>query len=83
MRANALVVMAKAPLAGRVKTRLVPLLTPEEAAELYRALFLDLLEALKGFQEADLFVAFAPDESAPWFHDTVPYNGLSISLIGP
>lgn len=72
MRANALVVMAKAPLAGLVKTRLVPPLSPEQAAELYRALFLDLLEGLKGFQEADLFVAFAPDESAPWFHDTVP-----------
>jgi len=32
----ALAVMTKAPHAGRVKTRLVPPLTPEEAAELSR-----------------------------------------------
>ena len=34
----ALAVMTKAPQPGQVKTRLVPLLTPDEAAELNRIL---------------------------------------------
>jgi uncharacterized protein len=37
----ALAVMTKAPQAGRVKTRLVPLLMPEEAAELNRCFLCD------------------------------------------
>src|SRR6188472_3933518 len=37
----ALGVMTKAPLAGRVKTRLVPPLTPEEAAELNKCFLRD------------------------------------------
>src|SRR3954470_8808743 len=37
----ALAVMTKAPKAGRVKTRLVPPLTPEEAAELNRCFLRD------------------------------------------
>jgi rSAM/selenodomain-associated transferase 1 len=37
----ALAVMTKAPQAGRVKTRLVPLLTPEEAADLNRCFLRD------------------------------------------
>jgi len=35
--------MAKAPVPGAVKTRLVPPLTEEQAAELYRARLLDQL----------------------------------------
>jgi rSAM/selenodomain-associated transferase 1 len=38
---RALAVMTKAPLAGRVKTRLVPPLTPEEAAELNKCFLRD------------------------------------------
>ena len=49
MRANALVVMTKAPEPGRSKTRLVPPLSAEEAAELARALLLDQLEHLAHF----------------------------------
>lgn len=72
MRANALVVMAKAPFAGQVKTRLVPPLTPEGAAELDRALLLDLLQNLKSFKAADLFVAFTPVDASRWFENTLP-----------
>ena len=41
----ALIVLAKAPRAGRVKTRLCPPCTPAEAAELARAALLDTLAA--------------------------------------
>ena len=42
----ALGVMTKAPLAGRVKTRLVPPLTPEEAAELNKCFLRDTAAAI-------------------------------------
>jgi rSAM/selenodomain-associated transferase 1 len=46
-RADAAVALfAKAPVAGRVKTRLVPPLTPEEAARVARALLVATLETL-------------------------------------
>jgi rSAM/selenodomain-associated transferase 1 len=44
VRSGWLVVFAKLPRAGLVKTRLCPPLTPEEAAELYRCLLADVLE---------------------------------------
>jgi uncharacterized protein len=42
----ALAVMTKAPQAGRVKTRLIPPLTPEEAAELNRCFLRDTAAAI-------------------------------------
>lgn len=45
-RANALVVMAKAPVAGQVKTRLLPVMSAEEAAEHSRCLLIDQLNLL-------------------------------------
>src|SRR5215471_19696486 len=41
-----LAVMTKAPRAGRVKTRLVPPLTPEEAAELNKCFLRDTAAAI-------------------------------------
>jgi uncharacterized protein len=67
--ANALIVMAKAPVAGEVKSRLAPPLSLEEAAELYRCLLLDLLENIASFEEADLYLAFAPADAAHLFGD--------------
>jgi rSAM/selenodomain-associated transferase 1 len=43
--AGALVVLAKQPVAGQVKTRMVPPLTPHQAAEFYAALLGDVLAA--------------------------------------
>ncbi len=67
IRVNTLVVIAKAPEPGKAKTRLVPPLSFEEAAEVARCLLLDQLEHLRSYEGADLFVAFTPAESASWF----------------
>jgi rSAM/selenodomain-associated transferase 1 len=64
IRADALVVMAKAPLPGTVKTRLVPPLTQEQAAELYRALLLDQLRHLRTIGSVERYLAFAPADAA-------------------
>jgi len=52
----ALILFARDPVPGRVKTRLVPLLGAEGAAELYRCFLLDSLEAAACLP-ADVFVA--------------------------
>jgi hypothetical protein len=62
-RANALAVMAKAPLAGQVKTRLLPALTAQDAAELSRFLLVDQLNHLQELDATDFYLAFAPDEA--------------------
>jgi rSAM/selenodomain-associated transferase 1 len=72
MRANALSIMAKAPLAGQVKTRLVPALSAEEAAALARALLLDQLAHLSKIGDADLFLAFTPAGERELFQELAP-----------
>ena len=62
-RANGLVVMAKAPLPGEVKTRLLDTLTPEQAAALARALLADQLNHIQQIETADLWLAYAPPEA--------------------
>ncbi|MBI4526323.1 MAG: TIGR04282 family arsenosugar biosynthesis glycosyltransferase [Deltaproteobacteria bacterium] len=70
--ANALVIMAKAPVPRQVKTRLIPFLSAEDAAELSRCLFLDLLATLERFSGGEFFLAFSPPESFALFHELVP-----------
>jgi rSAM/selenodomain-associated transferase 1 len=70
--ADALVIFAKAPTPGQVKTRLCPPLTPDEAATLHGSFVLDTLErsksAIAKFRlSADRFVACAPAASHVFF----------------
>ena len=46
-REGALVVFAKAPIPGQVKTRLCPPLSPDEAAELARAFLIDAVAQVR------------------------------------
>ncbi|MGH7408768.1 MAG: TIGR04282 family arsenosugar biosynthesis glycosyltransferase, partial [Candidatus Methylomirabilales bacterium] len=55
-------IMAKAPRAGEVKTRLCPPLSATEAAELYRCFLLDKIEQVRTLEEASPAIAYAPDE---------------------
>lgn len=57
---DALIIMAKAPLPGQVKTRLCPPLTLEEAAELHRSFLLDTLELALRLPNVDLHLAYHP-----------------------
>jgi rSAM/selenodomain-associated transferase 1 len=53
-------IMARVPVAGRVKTRLCPPLTPEQAAQLARCFLQDRVEQLGGVAVAAPVVAFTP-----------------------
>jgi rSAM/selenodomain-associated transferase 1 len=61
--------MAKAPDAGRVKTRLAPLLRPDEARELSACFLRDMTEMLAraGRAAIDGYIAFAPAGSEASF----------------
>lgn len=56
---NVLLVFAKVPRPGHVKTRLTPVLTPPEAAELYDAFLRDALDQYAAL-EADVQLYLAP-----------------------
>jgi rSAM/selenodomain-associated transferase 1 len=65
----AIAVMAKAPVAGRCKTRLVPPLSPEQAAGLSRAFLRDITENLAQAAPGAIapYVAYAPEGGADLF----------------
>src|ERR1043165_409399 len=69
---GALVVFAKAPIPGQVKTRLCPPLTPDEAATIHGSFVLDALErtrtAVSAFRlPVDRYLACAPSSTLAFF----------------
>jgi rSAM/selenodomain-associated transferase 1 len=71
----AVAVMAKASVAGTVKTRLVPPLTYAEAAELNTCCLTDVAaNVMAAAAQAPIqgFVAYHPLGSEPFFHDLLP-----------
>lgn len=74
----ALLVIAKAPAPGRVKTRLVPPCTPQEAADLAGAALADTLAAAAGAQRAARRVLVLDGAPGPWVpdgFDVIPQRG--------
>ncbi|HBP89101.1 MAG TPA: TIGR04282 family arsenosugar biosynthesis glycosyltransferase [Nitrospirales bacterium] len=63
----AIIVFAKAPVAGQVKTRLCPPLTPDEAASLHGSLVLDILERCQSLKGYDRILAGTPSPHHPFF----------------
>lgn len=78
---NAIVIMAKAPIPNRVKTRLTPPLKPEEASLLYHSFLLDKLEQVKSI-EAHRYVAYTPQTSESFFRSIMPPGFSLISQKG-
>ena len=72
MKDRALIVFARFPKAGQVKTRLTTLISPQEAADLYRAF---LIDGLKMYASLDVAVRlYMSDQTIPDF----PVFGASI-----
>ena len=57
---HALIIFAKAPVPGQVKTRLCPPLTEDEAASLHGSMVMDILERCKTLRGFDRYVACTP-----------------------
>ena len=72
---RALLVMAKQPVAGRVKTRLVPPLTSESAASLYHCFLQDVLATVRAAARIDAFapaIAYTPAAARDFFRHLAP-----------
>jgi hypothetical protein len=65
-------IMAKAPRAGEVKTRLSPPLSAPDAAELYRCFLLDKIEQVRALTTAIPAIAYTPAEGRSYFEALAP-----------
>lgn len=82
-RSTALVIFAKAPIPGQVKTRLCPPLTPDEAATLHGSFVLDALERTKVVatqlnQPLDRYLACAPAATHVFFRIMEERQGVKL-----
>jgi rSAM/selenodomain-associated transferase 1 len=67
-----LIIFAKEPQPGEVKTRLSPPLSLKEAAQLYHSFLLDILEEMARVPEVRLAVAFSPLGAQVFFRRLTP-----------
>jgi len=80
---TALVIFAKAPIPGQVKTRLCPPLTPDEAATLHGSFVLDQLERTKAAVSRfklplDRYLACAPSSTHVFFKIMEERQGVKL-----
>ncbi len=81
--AHALIIFAKAPIPGQVKTRLQTHLSAEECAEMHASFIIDTIRIACRVEGADIFISCHPGVESPFFqkvaHDPevrlIPQNG--------
>ncbi|MBM4258590.1 MAG: glycosyltransferase [Deltaproteobacteria bacterium] len=64
---NTLIIFAKAPIVGQVKTRLCPPMTLEQAAGLATYFLIDTVERACSLPDVQVYVAFTPTDSESVF----------------
>ena len=67
-----LALFAKEPVAGRVKTRLSPPFSLEEAASFYEAMLRDILDQHSQSDGVDRVLWYEPESAAEWCRGAVP-----------
>ncbi len=72
-----LVIVAKAPVPGEVKTRLVPHFSPVEAADLFRCFLQDRIKEMGKLKGIDLAIAFTPAAARETFA-RITRNGFKL-----
>jgi len=73
---------AKRPDRGQVKTRMSPVLTQEEAARLYEAMLLDVIDQHSAPCEHEVALWCTPADSSRWFEERVPAHFRVMSQRG-
>ena len=76
------IVFAKNPIPNKVKTRLVPTVSPEQAATLYTAFLTDWCEALAELPDVDIVIAYTPPEAQPDLQALIGDDATYIPQIG-
>jgi len=59
---QALIVFTKVPIAGLVKTRLIPFLSPTKATELQKCFLVDIIDMASRLKNCDIVVAHIPPD---------------------
>jgi hypothetical protein len=72
-----LIIFAKEPRPGQVKTRLCPPLSAEAAARLYKKFLEDILEEMARLPGLSLALAYTPDTARDFFQESTP-PGVSL-----
>lgn len=79
---KALIIFAKRPSPGRVKTRLVPHLAAEEAAELYRRMLFDILAKTGQMKDVDKFLFYEQGAGAAEYFAETASGGCICPQVG-
>ncbi len=77
-----LIVFVKNPIPNQVKTRLLPILSAEQAASLYSAFLKDWCGALSTLSDIDLIIAYTPPESQSALEELIGKHKTYIPQIG-
>ena len=75
---GAIIIFAKAPVPGAVKTRMCPPLTPDEAASLHGSLVMDAVERTRSLRGFDSFLACTPGMDHPFFQTLAARHRLHL-----
>lgn len=78
MSKGAIIILAKAPVSGDVKTRMCPPLTPDEAASLHGSLVMDAVERTRSLRGFDVFLACSPGMDHPFFQTLAARHRLHL-----
>jgi rSAM/selenodomain-associated transferase 1 len=78
-----LIIFAKEPVPGQVKTRLTPPLSPADAARLYHLFLEDILEEMGPLPEIGLSLAYSPPAALNFFQRLAPPGVLLFPQEGP
>lgn len=76
------IVFAKNPVPNQVKTRLVPTLSPGQAATLYTAFLTDWCDTLAKLSDVDLIIAYTPAEARSDLQALIRNDAIYIPQIG-
>ncbi len=75
---GAIIIFAKAPIPGQVKTRLCPPLTQDEAASLHGSMVMDVVEHTRSLREFDIYLACTPSMDHPFFQTLAARHRLQL-----
>lgn len=79
---RAYILMTRVPIADRTNTRLMEVLSGQEAAEIHRAFLKDLFSMAKDLEDIDVFVSYTPREGYHILKPLVPHSFSSLAQTG-
>ena len=80
--AACVIVFVKNPVPGQVKTRLIPYLSPEQAASLYEAFLVDWCNALSTISTVHRVIAYTPPEGLRALQTLIGEDPVYIPQVG-